>query len=592
MDGRSTRRRFLASAAASAWPLAVPYRAHGGRWLAGAPDEIAGTAPIRPRDARSWTPHVLGVNLIHWWDALDRANQTSDHTSGKLTAWRDKVGGTVAFQPTDALRPVARRSEVRFAGSAIRLLLPKLSRAYIEHTWFLMLFRVVWSTVGSPDGSLFAVNGYQGSDGMRQPLCGYVRRGSMVNSVWVNSGATNLARVPATGDDVWHSVVCRRPDGGPNYLSIDGRRERTAGTNTALPLSQSEGIIGDFREKHLEWGLDTLIIGQGSLMPKDVAKLHAWAMWRRGSQKRLPAAATYRRRRPVARRADIVVEPPDGEGTPGFDWASLAWDESHQGEPLDLTGYTLKFEDDFDDLSTITDGVIGAGPWYAPARPDTSSARFRSPLQTPNPFSIDAPSVLTITMQEVGRTWFSGHIQTVNTAGEGFAQQYGYFEAKMAFEKAIGWPAFWLYSQNRYKDTAATLCEIDVVEAYGDNDYDGNHMTVHRHAAYRPQPGHLQKSVYKSNYVGMTFSRFGTNDLFDGVFHRYGCKVTERLIIIYFDGIEVARFPTYPEAKTPLYMLVSLQMQRGFEKQASTTHLHVDWVRAYAQRRQPPRRPH
>ena len=125
---------------------------------------------------------------------------------------------------------------------------------------------------------------------------------------------------------------------------------------------------------------------------------------------------------------------------------SAAWDGSHKGKPLDLTGYTKTFEDNFESLSTITDGATGSGPWYAPARPDTSLAHFLSPSQTPVTFSIDTPGVLTITMQKVDTSWYSGHIQTVNNVGDGFAQRYGYFEARMAFEKAVSWPAFWLYT--------------------------------------------------------------------------------------------------------------------------------------------------
>ena len=97
-------------------------------------------------------------------------------------------------------------------------------------------------------------------------------------------------------------------------------------------------------------------------------------------------------------------------------------------------------------------------------------------------FSIDTPGVLTITMQKVDTSWYSGHIQTVNKIGEGFAQRYGYFEARMAFEKAVSWPAFWLYTPKAYEGPGQARAEIDVIEAYGDNDYDGYHMAVHRHA--------------------------------------------------------------------------------------------------------------
>jgi beta-glucanase (GH16 family) len=262
-----------------------------------------------------------------------------------------------------------------------------------------------------------------------------------------------------------------------------------------------------------------------------------------------------------------------------FDWASAEWDGSHKSQPLDLTGYTKTFEDDFDSLSTITDGVTGSGPWYAPARPDTSLAHFLSPLQIPVTFSIDTPGVLTITMQKVDTSWYSGHIQTVNNIGEGFAQRHGYFEARMAFEKAVSWPAFWLYTPKPDEGPDQARAEIDVIEAYGDADYDGYHMAVHRHS--------LESNVSKGNYSGLSSTQnmgiWGWNDMFDGQFHRYGCMVTPRWITIYLDGKELSRFPTFPEAKLPLYMRVTLAMQDEFVASAtSPTRLWIDYVRAYA----------
>jgi beta-glucanase (GH16 family) len=264
---------------------------------------------------------------------------------------------------------------------------------------------------------------------------------------------------------------------------------------------------------------------------------------------------------------------------PGFDWAGAAWNDSHKGQPLGLKGYTKTFEDNFGSLSTITDGVTGSGPWYAPARPDTSLAHFLSPSEKPVTFSIDTPGVLTITMQKLGTSWYSGHIQTVNNVGDGFAQRYGYFEARMAFQKAVSWPAFWLYTPKPYEDSAQSRAEIDVIEAYGDSDYDGYHMAVHRYS--------LESKVHKGNYSGLSSPRnmaiWGWNDMFDGSFHRYGCLVTPDWIVIYLDRKEVSRFPTFPEAKLPLYMRVTLAMQDEFvAKATSPTRLRVDYVRAYA----------
>jgi hypothetical protein len=76
---------------------------------------------------------------------------------------------------------------------------------------------------------------------------------------------------------------------------------------------------------------------------------------------------------------------------------------------------------------------------------------------------------------------------------------------------------------------------------------------------------------------------WGGNDMFDGEFHRYGVLVKADSIVVYLDGLELSRIQTYPEARTPHHMLVSLQMQDEFKAQAtSPTYLWVDWVRAYA----------
>jgi hypothetical protein len=76
---------------------------------------------------------------------------------------------------------------------------------------------------------------------------------------------------------------------------------------------------------------------------------------------------------------------------------------------------------------------------------------------------------------------------------------------------------------------------------------------------------------------------WGWNDMFDSQFHRYGCMVTRKWITIYLDRKELSRFPTFPEAKRPLFMRVTLAMQDEFvAKATSPTRLRVDYVRAYA----------
>src|SRR5690606_9699892 len=60
--------------------------------------------------------------------------------------------------------------------------------------------------------------------------------------------------------------------------------------------------------------------------------------------------------------------------------------------------------------------------------------------------------------------WLSGLLSARNTCGEGFSQQYGYFEARAILPVGDGmWPAFWLIGVDRSRFTA----EIDVFEHHG-----------------------------------------------------------------------------------------------------------------------------
>ena len=49
--------------------------------------------------------------------------------------------------------------------------------------------------------------------------------------------------------------------------------------------------------------------------------------------------------------------------------------------------------------------------------------------------------------------------------------------------------------------------------------------------------------------------------MFNGAFHRYGCLVTPKWIVIYLDRKEVSRFPTFADAERPLFMRLTLAMQ-------------------------------
>src|SRR5215475_2566546 len=103
------------------------------------------------------------------------------------------------------------------------------------------------------------------------------------------------------------------------------------------------------------------------------------------------------------------------------------WTAQYAGSRLDLSTFRLSFSDEFDSQSVVPNG--GTGTWYAPVHAPFGAATFMSPDGASSPYSV-ADGHLTISMTEVDGAWQSGTMQTVNSAGQGFAQQYGYFEMR------------------------------------------------------------------------------------------------------------------------------------------------------------------
>ena len=251
--------------------------------------------------------------------------------------------------------------------------------------------------------------------------------------------------------------------------------------------------------------------------------------------------------------------------------ADAVWTEEHIGEPLDLTGYDLIFSDEFDKDRISPDG--GRGPWFAPIHYPWGVAKLEPP--DGRTYSVH-DGILTIRASKDFRDiWHSGSIQTVDSKGQGFAQQYGYFEARMKFPAMPGaWPAFWLKSQRDAWEKTLTRTEIDIVEWYG-GDPVGHHRTVHLWPADRPRPGDITKQWWKGDYSKIP-------DL-PRVWHDYGALITPDWVIVYLDRKELARIKSLSEFRTPLYPLVSLEL---YEKDAplatSPVDLAVDYVRVYA----------
>lgn len=250
---------------------------------------------------------------------------------------------------------------------------------------------------------------------------------------------------------------------------------------------------------------------------------------------------------------------------------ALKWDVSQRGRPLDLSKFKETFRDDFKAMSITPED--GPGPWYAPVHGPFGVSEFLPPTGKNNPFSLVADG-LQIRAEKGPKRWRSGLAQTVNKKGEGFAQQYGYFEMTARFPAGPGaWPAFWLLSRNAFLDRTQTRTEIDVIEWYG-GDPKGHHCTVHLWPAKEPQEGSIAKHIHIGQYFNLDKAGLLTGKKWDG-FHQYGAEITPEWVIVYLDRKELHRFPTVAEFRTPLYLVIDLAI---LEKEAAQAASPMDMV--------------
>ncbi|HVZ30371.1 MAG TPA: glycoside hydrolase family 16 protein [Asticcacaulis sp.] len=249
------------------------------------------------------------------------------------------------------------------------------------------------------------------------------------------------------------------------------------------------------------------------------------------------------------------------------------------GPALNTSNLALTFDSTFsapDALSHIS-ASGGPGPWFGPVHASFGAATFVAPTHIPSPFSI-VDGKLRIRCEQVNGAWQTGHMQTCDFSGAGFAQQRGYFEirCKMPAQGTQGaWPAFWLYSRTFYTDPSKTKAEIDVIEYYPGNDARGHHSTVHLRPGNPVQPGEIAQAWQAACYNSILSMQ-------DGAYHTYGAEITADWIIIYFDRVELKRIPMSHEFDTPLYLLVSMSLNPDeVAKAVGPIDLLVDYVRVW-----------
>lgn len=254
------------------------------------------------------------------------------------------------------------------------------------------------------------------------------------------------------------------------------------------------------------------------------------------------------------------------------------------GQPLNLTGMRQTFESRFPSGSIAPGDSRRPAHWYAGAQGGPYGLANVGYSVRPDVYQPvrDGGIVLRANRTpgvrpDVVGGWYSGHLQTVNIYGDGFAQAYGYFEARMRFPLSyMAWPAFWLKHRAKWLNPKAMNIELDVIEWYGVNDPYGHHRSVH----LGPGPGGVPARRWHASFQRRP------EDL--TTFHYYGVRLDDDWITIYVDRKAAARHPMIDEYRQPLYPQITLSINdhRNELPHAAKAHnpmeLRVDHVSVWA----------
>ena len=241
------------------------------------------------------------------------------------------------------------------------------------------------------------------------------------------------------------------------------------------------------------------------------------------------------------------------------------------GDELDLTGYSLVFEDEFDGTELNTD------VWeYRGSGPRRGGFNAESQVKLEN-----------------GKMIMTGEYQTDGMYGEGWytamiklRERYckGYFEISCILNEGSGyWSAFWLQADAPYTASISKGgiggAEIDIMESYNDEThkrYESIGQTIHCAGVGGEQEGYQSERLgyYKGNNIHQEYNT-------------YGVMWTDEEYIFYVNGVETAR-SSFGDGVSEVKedVIVSLEIPdetqlAALDKDTYHTEYIVDYVRIY-----------
>ena len=241
-----------------------------------------------------------------------------------------------------------------------------------------------------------------------------------------------------------------------------------------------------------------------------------------------------------------------------------------RGAELDLTGYSLVFEDQFEGTALNTDvwDYRGSGPRRG---------------------GFNAESQVKV---EDGKMIMAGEYLTDGTYGEGWytamiklKERYckGYFEIRCIVNEDPGyWSAFWIQADAPYTASVSKGgvggAEIDIFESISADDKDKGSVTQTIHCA---GVDGVQEG-FQSNNLGSFYG----DDIYNK-YNTYGLEWTDTEYIFYINGVETRRSSFgNGVSEVPEDVIVSLEIPDesklvSLDKENYKTEFIVDYVRIY-----------
>jgi beta-glucanase (GH16 family) len=245
---------------------------------------------------------------------------------------------------------------------------------------------------------------------------------------------------------------------------------------------------------------------------------------------------------------------------------------------LNLTGYHLTFDDEFNSFTSSPNGLAGwdttiFGASKSVGKRFIGAQEYDSDSSVGvNPFSVGG-CVLTITAapgsNPDGREYNSG---IITTDGD-FSQAYGYFEMRAQLPQGAGmWPAFWMYPETGYGEH-----ELDAIEAFGAPTSDGVGQSNTYHVG-------MHDAELSDAELGSWVSTVPSGTVIYAGYHTYGLLWTPTTTTYYFDGHQTAQFPTPSDMNAPMYMIANTSVGGSWTGFATgeTGTMKIDYIRAFS----------